>query len=69
MRRQVLFSILWGLLFTIFIPAQSNAIESDLGITQKWSGDFDGMAERYLIRALVPPARRFTFWTVLTSAA
>ena len=61
MRRQVLFFILWGLLFTFFIPVQSNAIESDLGISQKWSGDFDGMAERHLIRALVPPSKTFYF--------
>ena len=61
MRRQVLFSILSGLLIIFSIPMQSNAIESDLGISQKWSGDFDGMAERHLIRALVPPSKTFYF--------
>jgi hypothetical protein len=38
-----------------------SAIESDLGISQKWSGDFDGMADRHLIRALVPPSKTFYF--------
>jgi membrane-bound lytic murein transglycosylase MltF len=37
------------------------AVESDLGIAKMWSGDFDGMAERHLIRALVPPSKTFYF--------
>ena len=48
--------------------AQVHAIDSDLGISKKWVGDFDGMADRHLIRALAPPARPFISWMVPTSA-
>ena len=37
------------------------AIESGLELGKKWSGDFNGMAERHLIRALVPPSKTFYF--------
>jgi membrane-bound lytic murein transglycosylase MltF len=40
---------------------ETQAIESDLGVLQKWSGDFDGMSKRHLIRALVPPSKTFYF--------
>ena len=40
---------------------QAPAIESDLELGKKWSGDFDGMTERHLIRALVPPSKTFYF--------
>jgi membrane-bound lytic murein transglycosylase MltF len=49
-------------LFCITISATgAKAIESDLEIAKKWSGDFDGMTERHLIRALVPPSKTFYF--------
>ena len=49
------------LLFTVITTTQAWAIESDLALGRKWSGDFDGMAERHLIRALVPPSKTFYF--------
>jgi membrane-bound lytic murein transglycosylase MltF len=51
----------FGLLYLMGNAAQAPANESDLGITEKWSGDYDGMAERHLIRALVPPSKTFYF--------
>ena len=50
-----------GLLCVINSATTIMAIESDLGIAKKWSGDFDGMSERHLIRALVPPSKTFYF--------
>ena len=49
------------LFFTVITATQAWAIESDLELGKKWSGDFDGMAERHLIRALVPPSKTFYF--------
>ena len=49
------------LLFIGIFSAQAGALESDLGMAKKWTGDFDGMAERHLIRALVPPSKTFYF--------
>jgi membrane-bound lytic murein transglycosylase MltF len=40
---------------------ETRAIESDLAFGKKWSVDFDGMAERHLIRALVPYSKTFYF--------
>ena len=48
-------------LFTVITATQAWAIESDLALGKKWSGDFDGMTERHLIRALVPPSKTFYF--------
>jgi membrane-bound lytic murein transglycosylase MltF len=45
----------------MFNGAEVKAIESDLAVAKKWAGDFDGMAERHLIRALVPPSKTFYF--------
>ena len=39
----------------------SGAVESILKLDQKWTGDFDGMVERRLIRALVPYSKTFYF--------
>ena len=50
-----------GLLFVMINASVAQAIESDLELGKKWSGDFDGMAERHLIRALVPPSKTFYF--------
>jgi membrane-bound lytic murein transglycosylase MltF len=49
------------LLFAVMTATQAWAIGSDLKLVKKWSGDFDGMAERHLIRALVPPSKTFYF--------
>ncbi len=40
---------------------ETRAVESVLELGQKWTGDFDGMAERTLIRALVPYSKTFYF--------
>ena len=53
--------ILISILSLVISATEIKAIESDLGIATKWSGDFDGMADRHLIRALVPPSKTFYF--------
>jgi membrane-bound lytic murein transglycosylase MltF len=40
---------------------ETRAVESVLDLDQKWTGDFDGMADRRLIRALVPYSKTFYF--------
>ena len=40
---------------------ETRGIDSDLELGKKWSGDFDAMAERHLIRALVPYSKTFYF--------
>ena len=40
----------------------TQAVEAVFGINEKWTGDFDGMAERHLIRALVPYSKTFYFF-------
>jgi membrane-bound lytic murein transglycosylase MltF len=57
-----------GLLVAIplFVPVAMNimearAVESVLRFDEKWVGDFDGMAERNTIRALVPYSKTFYF--------
>ena len=40
---------------------ETKAVDSDFKLDQKWTGDFDGMAERHLIRALVPYSKTFYF--------
>jgi len=61
MRTGVLSLIFIVLLFAGINSTQTWALESDLELGKKWSGDFDGMAERHLIRALVPPSKTFYF--------
>ncbi len=61
MRKLTFILLSIGFTFLISNAAEVNAIESDLGITEKWTGDFDGMTERHLIRALVPPSKTFYF--------
>jgi membrane-bound lytic murein transglycosylase MltF len=61
MRRFSLPLIFFGLFCTMISASGAKAIESDLGIAKKWFGDFDGMTERHLIRALVPPSKTFYF--------
>jgi len=40
---------------------ETEAVESLLKLDERWTGDFDGMAERLLIRALVPYSKTFYF--------
>ena len=61
MRRFFLSVIFVGLFCAMLSTLEAKAIESDLELGKKWSGDFDGMAERHLIRALVPPSKTFYF--------
>ena len=52
------------ILFIAFITVgltEVQAVESTLKMDQKWTGDFDGMAERGIIRALVPYSKTFYF--------
>jgi membrane-bound lytic murein transglycosylase MltF len=56
--------LLHTILVVLFISinaTETRAIGSDLELGKKWSGDFDGMAERHLLRALVPPSKTFYF--------
>jgi membrane-bound lytic murein transglycosylase MltF len=52
-------------LFLIFFLAadftKAQDVKSILKLDQAWSGDFDGMVERHLIRALVPYSKTFYF--------
>jgi membrane-bound lytic murein transglycosylase MltF len=57
----VLFHVLSAILFVLLNATDAQAIESDLALGKKWSGDFDGMSKRHLIRALVPPSKTFYF--------
>jgi membrane-bound lytic murein transglycosylase MltF len=66
MRRTILTAVplLLFIFFVFFLSmsaAETQAIESDFGVLQKWSGDFDGMTKRHLIRALLPPSKTFYF--------
>ena len=57
--RAILISI--SILGLVMYATKIKAVESDLGIATKWSGDFDKMTERHLIRALIPPSKTFYF--------
>ena len=56
-----LLHIILSFLVIAINATEARAIESDLEFGKKWSGDFDGMAERHLIRALVPYSKTFYF--------
>jgi ABC-type amino acid transport substrate-binding protein len=57
----LLFLTILAILFISINATETRAFESDLELGKKWSGDFDGMAERHLIRALVPYSKTFYF--------
>jgi membrane-bound lytic murein transglycosylase MltF len=57
----ILFNTILVLLLISINITETRAIESDLELGKKWSGDFDGMVERHLIRALVPYSKTFYF--------
>jgi membrane-bound lytic murein transglycosylase MltF len=61
MRLRSIFFLSLGLLYLSGNTAQVHAVDSDLEISKKWIGDFDGMVDRHLIRALVPPSKTFYF--------
>ena len=61
LRRSVNIHLLVLFIFAAVGVSETGAVESDLNIAQKWTGDFDGMAERTLIRALVPYSKTFYF--------
>lgn len=56
---------IFALAFTIILGLsglrETLGDEALLKIDEKWTGDFDGMAERHLIRALVPYSKTFYF--------
>jgi len=51
------------LVFALVTPniMETEAVESLLKLDEKWTGDFDAMTERLLIRALVPYSKTFYF--------
>ena len=57
----ILFNTILVLLLISINITETRAIESHLDLGKKWSGDFDGMTERHLIRALVPYSKTFYF--------
>ena len=56
-----IFALLLAVIFGALDVTETLAVESILRLDQKWSGDFDGMAERHVIRALVPYSKTFYF--------
>ncbi|MGB7066429.1 MAG: transporter substrate-binding domain-containing protein, partial [Syntrophobacteria bacterium] len=57
-------SLLTALLVIVFLSinlVEAQEVESVLKLDQTWSGDFDGMVERHVIRALVPYSKTFYF--------
>jgi len=60
--------VLKGIFFTVLAllsffctPNGTQAVESFLKLNEKWTGDFDGMVERHVIRALIPYSKTFYF--------
>ncbi|UCF02363.1 MAG: lytic transglycosylase F [Deltaproteobacteria bacterium] len=60
-RATSLFAALLVIVFLSVNLAEAQDAESVLKLDQTWSGDFDGMVERHLIRALVPYSKTFYF--------
>lgn len=62
MTRQIvtIFTVL--ILYNGFMePAKTHAVLALIEQNENWSGDFDGMVERHIIRALVPYSKTFYF--------
>jgi membrane-bound lytic murein transglycosylase MltF len=64
-KRIIIPTILSTALFVVVFHAtnlpETQAVESVLNLNEKWTGDFDGMVERRIIRALVPYSKTFYF--------
>ncbi len=56
-----LFAALFLIFFLVADFTKAQDVKSILKLDQAWSGDFDGMVERHLIRALVPYSKTFYF--------
>ena len=56
-----LFAALFLVVFLSMDFTEAQEVKSILKLDQAWSGDFDGMVERHLIRALVPYSKTFYF--------
>jgi membrane-bound lytic murein transglycosylase MltF len=56
-----LFTALFLIVFLAADLTEAQDVKSILKLDQAWSGDFDGMVERHLIRALVPYSKTFYF--------
>lgn len=52
---------LWVLFAGFIEPAKIHAVQALVEQNEKWTGDLDGMAERHVIRALVPYSKTFYF--------
>ncbi len=66
MLRKILSGIRLLVVIPLFVAVAMNimeaqAVEAVLKFDEKWVGDFDGMAERNTIRALVPYSKTFYF--------
>jgi membrane-bound lytic murein transglycosylase MltF len=56
-----LLGALLAIVSVVITVSETVAVESILNLDEKWSGDFNGMAERNTIRALVPYSKTFYF--------
>lgn len=62
--------VVWMSLFLILVLfasvemniGEGRAAEPVLNLHEKWTGDFDGMVDRHVIRALVPYSKTFYFF-------
>jgi len=59
--RPILFTAMLVVVFHSANVAESEAVESVLDLHEKWTGDFDGMVQRHLLRVLVPYSKTFYF--------
>lgn len=60
-RRLIMSLLAMAIVLCTMNVMDTQAVEAVFGINEKWTGDFDGMAERHLIRALVPYSKTFYF--------
>ena len=59
--RMTIFALAFTIILGLSGLRETLGDEALLKIDEKWMGDFDGMAERHLIRALVPYSKTFYF--------